>query len=84
MNPNPQHKRPEMHHWWIPGLQIGYEHTVVHQAADFLSGLRVKMRPGLVSVMVWQPAMLLTADAVLLSAMTAGWVEVKRVSGDLT
>jgi predicted dehydrogenase len=22
--------------WWVPGLQIGYEHTFVHQVADFL------------------------------------------------
>ena len=31
---------PYMKHWWVPGLQIGYEHTFIHQAADFLSGLR--------------------------------------------
>src|SRR5215831_12564526 len=30
---------PYMKHWWVPGLQIGYEHTFVHQAADFLNGL---------------------------------------------
>jgi predicted dehydrogenase len=30
---------PYMKHWWVPGLQIGYEHTFVHQAADFLCGL---------------------------------------------
>src|SRR5450432_581462 len=30
---------PYMSHWWVPGLQIGYEHTFVHQAADFLTGL---------------------------------------------
>jgi myo-inositol 2-dehydrogenase/D-chiro-inositol 1-dehydrogenase len=28
-----------MKHWWVPGLQIGYEHTFVHQAADFLEAL---------------------------------------------
>jgi len=28
-----------MKHWWVPGLQIGYEHTFIHQAADFLAGL---------------------------------------------
>jgi myo-inositol 2-dehydrogenase/D-chiro-inositol 1-dehydrogenase len=28
-----------MKQWWVPGLQIGYEHTFIHQAADFLSGL---------------------------------------------
>jgi myo-inositol 2-dehydrogenase/D-chiro-inositol 1-dehydrogenase len=28
-----------MKQWWVPGLQIGYEHTFIHQAADFLSAL---------------------------------------------
>ena len=27
-----------MKHWWVPGLQIGYEHTFIHQFADFLEG----------------------------------------------
>ena len=30
---------PYMGHWWVPGLQIGYEHTFIHQVADFLEGL---------------------------------------------
>ncbi|HLK21002.1 MAG TPA: Gfo/Idh/MocA family oxidoreductase [Bryobacteraceae bacterium] len=30
---------PYMKHWWVPGLQIGYEHTFVHQFADFLEAL---------------------------------------------
>lgn len=30
---------PYMNAWWVPGLQIGYEHTFVHQVADFLQGL---------------------------------------------
>ena len=28
-----------MKQWWVPGLQIGYEHTFIHQAADFLTAL---------------------------------------------
>ena len=28
-----------MSHWWVPGIQIGYGHTFVHQAADFLQSL---------------------------------------------
>jgi predicted dehydrogenase len=32
-------EHPYMKHWWVPGLQIGYEHTFVHQLADFISGL---------------------------------------------
>src|ERR1700692_317614 len=34
---DPDH--PYMSHWWVPGLQIGYEHTFVHQVADFLKDL---------------------------------------------
>jgi predicted dehydrogenase len=30
---------PYMDKWWVPGLQIGYEHTFVHQAAEFLQNL---------------------------------------------
>ena len=30
---------PYMKNWWVPGLQIGYEHTFVHQVADFLKNL---------------------------------------------
>jgi predicted dehydrogenase len=27
--------QPYMDKWWVPGLSIGYEHTFVHQVADF-------------------------------------------------
>lgn len=30
---------PYMGNWWVPGLQIGYEHTFIHQVADFLKGV---------------------------------------------
>ena len=30
---------PYMDKWWVPGLQIGYEHSFVHQFADFVTGL---------------------------------------------
>ena len=30
---------PYMKNWWVPGLQIGYEHTFIHQVADFLTAL---------------------------------------------
>ncbi len=30
---------PYMDKWWVPGLQIGYEHTFVHHVADFLQSL---------------------------------------------
>ncbi|GAA4406649.1 Gfo/Idh/MocA family oxidoreductase [Nibrella viscosa] len=31
--------QPYMGKWWVPGLSIGYEHTFVHQVADFLKSL---------------------------------------------
>jgi predicted dehydrogenase len=30
---------PYMGHWWVPGLQVGYESSFVHQVADFLSAI---------------------------------------------
>jgi len=30
-----------MKRWWVPGLIIGYEHSFVHQAADFLKSLEL-------------------------------------------
>jgi predicted dehydrogenase len=30
---------PYMSKWWVPGLQIGYEHSFVHQLADFLEAM---------------------------------------------
>jgi predicted dehydrogenase len=32
-------EHPYMGKWWVPGLAIGYEHSFVHQVADFLEGL---------------------------------------------
>ncbi len=31
--------QPFMKRWWVPGLIIGYEHTFIHQVADFLHSL---------------------------------------------
>lgn len=31
--------QPYMKRWWVPGLSIGYEHSFIHQAADFLKSL---------------------------------------------
>ncbi|MGV8878693.1 MAG: Gfo/Idh/MocA family protein [Sphingobacteriaceae bacterium] len=30
---------PYMSKWWVPGLSIGYEHSFVHQVADFLKSM---------------------------------------------
>lgn len=31
--------QPYMDKWWVPGLGIGYEHSFVHQVADFLKAI---------------------------------------------
>ena len=67
--------QPYMKHWWIPGVQIGYEHTFTHQVADFLQGLQdgkpaaPSFRDGLATDYV--------TDAVLKSASTGRWEKVK-------
>ena len=30
---------PYMANWWVPGLSIGFEHSFIHQVADFLNSL---------------------------------------------
>jgi len=68
---------PYMKHWWVPGLQIGYEHTFIHQVADFLTGLSrgdvpgPSFRDGLATDYV--------TDAVLRSAGSGQWEKVKGV-----
>ena len=62
---------PYMKRWWVPGLQIGYEHTFIHQAADFLEAvgsgkpIAPSFRDGLATEYV--------TDAVLKSAATKQW-----------
>ena len=36
---------PYMKHWWVPGLQIGYEHTFIHQFADFVEAAARRQEP---------------------------------------
>jgi predicted dehydrogenase len=63
--------QPYMKHWWVPGLQIGYEHTFTHQFADFVSAaakgdsLAPTFRDGLATDLV--------TDAVLRSATSRQW-----------
>jgi predicted dehydrogenase len=65
---------PYMKHWWVPGLQIGYEHTFIHQFADFLQALGDGKQPaptfrdGLAADYV--------TDAVLKSAGSGQWEKI--------
>jgi predicted dehydrogenase len=64
-------EHPYMKHWWVPGLQIGYEHTFVHQLADFITGLSSNNAPG----PTFRDALATeyVVDAVLRSAQSGSW-----------
>ena len=65
---------PYLDKWWVPGLCIGYEHTFVHQVADFLASLssgepcNPTFRDALETAKV--------CDAVLASAKERAWKDV--------
>ncbi len=67
---------PYMDKWWVPGLQIGYEHTFVHQVADFLEGLASgeAASPTFRDALETQKV----CDAVLASADSGNWVDVSQ------
>src|SRR3989440_1816821 len=67
---------PYMKHWWVPGLQIGYEHTFIHQAADFLTAIDEgkPAKPDFRDALRTQHV----CDAVLQSAREQKWVTVSK------
>jgi predicted dehydrogenase len=68
-------EHPYMGRWWVPGLQIGYEHSFVHQVADFLDGLAKNQpaSPTFREALETQKV----CDAVLQSGKSGHWVEVR-------
>ncbi len=67
-------EHPYMDRWWVPGLQIGYEHSFVHQVADFLTGLSEgeAVRPTFRDALETQKV----CEAVLASASSGAWANV--------
>ena len=63
--------QPYMDRWWIPGTSIGYEHTFVHQVADFLKSLETgePCSPTFQEAMETQKV----CEAVIESANTRSW-----------
>ena len=66
--------QPYMKNWWVPGLQIGYEHSFIHQVADFLKALE----EGKPCSPTFREAQLtqIVCDAVLESAKSGQWVHI--------
>lgn len=69
-------EHPYMDKWWVPGLQIGYEHSFVHQVADFINSLGKKQPAG----PTFRDALetQYVCDAVLKSGKTGRWEKVKH------
>lgn len=68
---------PYMKHWWVPGLQIGYEHTFTHQFADFVKSLEKNdpCSPSFREALETQ----YICDAVLKSGRSGRWEKVTAV-----
>ncbi|MDH5251319.1 MAG: Gfo/Idh/MocA family oxidoreductase [Cyclobacteriaceae bacterium] len=65
--------QPYMNKWWVPGLSIGYEHSFVHQVADFLKSLETgaPCHPTFADALETQKV----CEAVLASAASRSWKE---------
>ena len=65
---------PYLGNWWVPGLCLGYEHSFVHQVADFLKGLETgePAAPTFRDALETQKV----CDAVLSSADSGSWTNV--------
>lgn len=63
--------QPYMDKWWVPGLGIGYEHSFIHQVADFLQSLEQgkPCHPTFDDALQTQKV----CEAVLASAKTKSW-----------
>ena len=67
---------PYMDKWWVPGLSIGYEHSFVHQFADFLIALGEgkSVGPTFRDAQATQQV----CEAVLASAKERSWLDVSK------
>jgi predicted dehydrogenase len=67
---------PYMKNWWVPGLAIGYEHSFVHQVADFFEGISKKKLAGPTFRDALETQYI--CDSVLKSGKTGQWEKVPR------
>ncbi|MHC2069448.1 Gfo/Idh/MocA family protein [Bremerella sp. T1] len=67
-------EHPYMDHWWVPGLNVGYEHSFVHHVADFLKSVEEgkPCEPTFRSALETQKV----CDAVLSSAADRAWKDI--------
>ena len=68
-------EHPYLGRWWVPGLSIGYEHSFIHQVADFLEGLET----GKPAAPTFREALATTVvcDAIIKSGQSGKWQTLK-------
>lgn len=66
--------QPYMANWWVPGLQIGYEHSFVHHVADFLTSLETGAPAGPTFRDALETQKI--CEAVLNSAKSGQWTDI--------
>jgi predicted dehydrogenase len=67
---------PYMGRWWVPGLQIGYESSFVHQVADFIQGVTSGKPAEPTFRDAYRTQLIL--DAITASSKDGKWVEVAK------
>jgi predicted dehydrogenase len=67
---------PYMGKWWVPGLAIGYEHSFVHQVADFVEGVGKGQFASPTFRDAYETQLVL--DAITDSSKKGGWVDVPK------
>lgn len=67
---------PYMENWWVPGLNIGYEHSFVHQVADFIKGIESGTPAGPTFRDALETQKI--CDAVLKSGASRSWQDVQN------
>jgi predicted dehydrogenase len=67
---------PYLGKWWVPGLSLGYEHSFIHQLADFLEGLST----GKPAAPTFREALATTkvCDAIIKSGATGKWLTLAK------
>ena len=67
---------PYMDKWWVPGLQIGYEHSFTHQVADFIEGIASGKPAGPTFRDAYETQLIL--DAITASSKDNKWVNIPK------
>ena len=70
--------QPYAGNWWVPGLCLGYEHSFTHELYEFLKSLENPSAPKNYPDFRHALGTQYVCDAVLESARTKQWVDVKK------